>query len=81
MYAFWMWQSVEVMYHIAVWQYLAQFTGAHFGLPQGGYAALSLLRIAGTLFLVVVLIRRARQAGNTQGSAFDLLFEASKAYP
>ena len=81
LYAFWMWQSVEVMYHIAVWQYLAQFTGAHFGLPQGGYAALSLLRIAGTLFLVVVLIRRARQAGNTQGSAFDLLFEASKAYP
>ena len=81
LYAFWLWQGVEVMYHIAIWQHLALFTGAHFGLPQGGYAALSLLRIAGALFLVSVLVKRARGAGNTQGSAFDLLFEASKAYP
>ena len=81
LYAFWIWQSVEVMYHIAIWQHLAVFTGAHFGLPQGGYALASLLRIAGTLFMIGALVKRARLAGNTQGAAFDLLFEASKAYP
>ena len=81
LYAFWMWQSVEVIYHIAIWQHLALFTGARFGLPEAGYALLSLVRIAGTLFLIGALVKRARQAGNTQGSTFDLLFEASKAYP
>jgi uncharacterized membrane protein len=81
LYAFWLWQSVEVMYHVAIWQHLAVVTGAHFGLPQGGYAALTLLRSAGSLYLVGVLAKRALQARNTQGSAFDLLFEASKAYP
>jgi len=81
LYAFWIWQSVEVIYHIAIWQHLALFTGARFGLPEAGYALLSLVRIAGTLFLIGVLVKRARKAGNTQGSAFDLLFEASKVYP
>ena len=79
--AFWIWQSGEVIYHIAIWQHIALVTGAHFGLAAGGYAALTLLRIATTLYLIGTLMKRALEARNPQGSAFDLLFEASKAYP
>ena len=79
--AFWIWQSGEIIYHIAIWQHIALVTGAHFGLAAGGYAALTLLRIATTLYLIWSLVKRALEARNPQGSAFDLLFEASKAYP
>jgi uncharacterized membrane protein len=79
--AFWIWQSGEIIYHIAVWQHIALVTGAHFGLAAGGYAALTILRIATTLYLIWSLMKRALEARNPQGSAFDLLFEASKAYP
>ena len=79
--AFWIWQGGEVIYHIAIWQHLALVTKAHFGLPAGGYAVLTLLRIATTVYLIAILGKRALQARNPQGSLFDLLFEASKAYP
>ena len=79
--AFWIWQSGEIIYHIAIWQHIALVTGAHFGLAAGGYAALTLLRIVTTLYLIWSLMKRALEARNPQGSAFDLLFEASKAYP
>ena len=79
--AFWIWQGGEVIYHIAIWQHLATVTGATFGLPAAGYAALTLLRIATTLYLIWILAKRALQARNPQGSLFDLLFEASKPYP
>jgi len=79
--AFWIWQGGEIIYHIAIWQHLALVTKAHFGLPASGYALLTLLRIATTIYLIAVLGKRALQARNPQGSAFDLLFEASKAYP
>ena len=79
--AFWIWQSGEIIYHIAIWQHIALVTGAHFGLAAGGYAVLTLLRIATTLYLIWSLVKRALAARNPQGSAFDLLFEASKAYP
>jgi uncharacterized membrane protein len=79
--AFWIWQGGETIYHIAIWQHLALFTGAQFGLAAGGYAGLALLRIATTLYLIWSLGKRALKSRNPQGSAFDLLFEASKAYP
>lgn len=79
--AFWIWQAGEIIYHVAIWQYLASFTGAHFGLPVGGYAWLTIVRIATTLYLIWTLGKRALTARNPQGSRFDLLFEASKAYP
>jgi len=79
--AFWIWQSGEIIYHIAIWQHIALVTGANFGLAAGGYAALTLLRIATTLYLIGTLMKRVLEARNPQGSAFDLLFEASKAYP
>jgi uncharacterized membrane protein len=81
LHAFWIWQIAETMYHVAIWQHLALFTGAAFGLQEGGYATITLIRIAATVYLAWVLIKRALEARNTQGSLFDLLFEGSKAYP
>ena len=81
LHAFWIWQGAETLYHVAIWQHLALFTGAHFGLQQGGYATITLVRIAATAYLVATLVKRALEARNTQGSLFDLLFEGSKAYP
>jgi uncharacterized membrane protein len=81
LHAFWIWQIAETMYHVAIWQHLALFTGAAFGLQQGGYATITLIRIAATIYLAWTLIKRALAARNTQGSLFDLLFEGSKAYP
>jgi hypothetical protein len=81
LHAFWIWQIAETMYHVAIWQHLALFTGAAFGLQEGGYATITLIRIAATIYLAWTLIKRALTARNTQGSLFDLLFEGSKAYP
>ena len=81
LHAFWIWQIAEALYHVAIWQHLALFTGAQFGLQEGGYATITLIRIAATIYLAWVLIKRALEARNTQGSLFDLLFEASKPYP
>ena len=81
LHAFWIWQIAETLYHVAIWQHLALFTGAKFGLQEGAYATITLIRIAATAYLAWVLIKRALQARNTQGSLFDLLFEASKPYP
>lgn len=84
--AFWIWQVSEVIYHVAIWQHLATVTGARFGLPVTGYAWISLVRIAATLFLVAVLVRRALLIRspiepNSQGKLADFLFEAGKSYP
>ena len=81
LHAFWIWQIAETLYHVAIWQHLALFTGAKFGLQEGAYATITLIRIAATIYLAWVLIKRALEARNTQGSLFDLLFEGSKAYP
>ena len=78
---FWLWQAGEVIYHVAIWQHIALVTGAHFGLAAGGYAALTILRIAVTVYLIWKLARRLLQAGNPQGARFDLRFQAPKAYP
>ena len=81
LHAFWLWQTTEVIYHIAIWQHLAQVTDAKFGLGPTPFAILTLLRIAGTIYLMAVLARRALQARNTHSKLLDLLFEGSKAYP
>ncbi len=81
LHAFWVWQSTEIIYHIAIWQHLAQVTDAKFGLGPTPYAILTLVRIGGTIYLMAVLARRALQARNTHSRLLDLLFEGSKAYP
>lgn len=81
LHAFWLWQAVETMYHLAIWQHIALVTDAHFGLASTPFAVLTLVRIAGTIYLMAILARRALQARNTHSQLLDLLFEGSKAYP
>jgi len=85
LHAFWIWQGAEVIYHIAIWQHLASVTGAKFGLPLYGYALITLLRIAATIYLIAIFVRRGL-AGGTQGrvahrSLREFLFESGNAYP
>jgi hypothetical protein len=81
LHAFWVWQATEMIYHLAIWQHLAQVTDAKFGLGPTPFAILTLVRIGGTIYLMVVLARRALMARNTHSKLLDLLFEGSKAYP
>ena len=81
LHAFWLWQATELIYHIAIWQHLAQVTDAKFGLGPTPFAILTLVRIGGTIYLMAILARRALQARNTHSKLLDLLFEGSKAYP
>ena len=81
LHAFWLWQATEVIYHVAIWQHIASITDAKFGLGPTPYAILTLVRIAGTIYLMVVLARRALKGRNKRGSLMDLLFETSTVYP
>jgi uncharacterized membrane protein len=81
LHAFWLWQATEIIYHVAIWQHIASITGAKFGLGPTPYAILTLVRIAGTIYLMAVLGRRALQARNTHSRLLDLLFEGGKPYP
>ena len=81
LHAFWLWQATEVIYHVAIWQHIATIEHAKFGLGPTPYAILTLVRIAGTIYLMAVLARRALQARNGQSRLLDLLFEAGKPYP
>jgi uncharacterized membrane protein len=54
---FWIWQASEITYHLAIWQYLALFTGAQFGLPAGGYVIAIALRAVGVSCFTYVLMR------------------------
>ena len=55
--SFWFWQATEIIYHLAIWQYLALITGAHFGLPPGGYVIAIALRVVGISCFTYVLMR------------------------
>jgi uncharacterized membrane protein len=85
LHAFWIWQGAELIYHIAIWQHLATVTGATFGLPLFGYAIITFIRIAATIYLIAALVRRGL-AGGTQSplahkSLREFLFESGNAYP
>ena len=54
---FWFWQTTEIIYHLAIWQYLALYAGAEFGLPAGGYAFATLLRVVGVGIFTQQLLR------------------------
>ena len=84
--AFWIWQGGEIIYHVAIWQHLATVTGAHFGLPATGYAFMTLVRIATTIYLIAAIARNAiknsrTDEGHPHTRLFDFLFEASSSYP
>jgi uncharacterized membrane protein len=84
--AFWIWQGGEILYHVAIWQHLASYSGAKFGLSDGGYAVATLLRIATTAFFIAQIVRfqlraGAKHAGKPQSRLLDFLFDAGKSYP
>jgi uncharacterized membrane protein len=84
--AFWIWQGSELLYHLAIWQHLATYSGAHFGLSDGGYAMATLLRIAATALFIAQIVRfqlrqGGKHAGKAQGRLLDFLFDAGKSYP
>ena len=85
LHAFWIWQGVELVYHLAIWQHLATVTGAKFGLPLLGYSLIILVRIAATAYLVGILLRRGLvgrvKSSNTPNSLREFLFESGKSYP
>lgn len=84
LYAFWIWQAAEVIYHLAIWQHLALVSGSHFGLPESGYALASLGRIAASAYLIAVLVRywlKAPQAQISRGRLADFLFGTASSYP
>jgi uncharacterized membrane protein len=54
---FWFWQATEITYHLAIWQYLALFSDAQFGLPAGGYALATLFRVIGVCTFSYILMR------------------------
>jgi len=58
--AFWIWQGTEVLYHFAVWEYLAKYSGTHFGLHPKAYAIASLIRIAATIYFVIAVSTRSK---------------------
>ena len=75
---FWFWQGAEVIYHLAIWQHLAQVTGAHFGLPVVAYSAIALVRIGASLILLVRLAAR-HQSSRVFPSQF--LLSTGESYP
>ncbi len=90
LHAFWIWQGAEVIYHVAIWQHLASVTGAKFGLPLYGYALITLLRIAATIYLIAIFVRRGLAGGTQTNSGSgpaahrslrEFLFESGNAYP
>ena len=76
--AFWVWQGTEALYHFAIWQYLASYTGAKFGLTETVYAATIFIRIAGLAWFSRALMQTALSARSTttrdaQGNPLEFL--------
>jgi len=55
--SFWFWQITEIIYHLAIWQYLALYSGAKYGLPDNGYVIATLLRVVGVCTFTFILMR------------------------
>ena len=55
--SFWFWQITEIIYHLAIWQYLALYSGAKYGLPDSGYVIATLLRVVGVSTFTFILMR------------------------
>ena len=76
--AFWIWQGTEALYHFGIWQYLASYTGAKFGITETFYASIILIRIAGLAWFSSALIRtalaeRSTATRNSQGNPLEFL--------
>ena len=67
---FWIWQSAELIYHFAIWQYLASLSGAKFAIPAGAYAFAALLRITALAWFALRLMRRSTPKFGPQNLEF-----------
>jgi uncharacterized membrane protein len=63
---FWIWQVGEAVYHLAIWQYLVEYSGGK-GLSSSLYALTILIRIA-TLGIFAHQLSRARLSLPSRGS-------------
>ena len=86
LFAFWLWQVGEVIYHVAIWQHLALLSGSHSGLPEVGYALAALARIGTSIYLIAVLVKYwlrnpSSQAQISQGRLSDFQLGAASSYP
>ena len=76
---FWIWQGAELIYHLAIWQYLAGMSGAKFAIPAGAYAFAILLRISALSWFSLRLMRRSTPSFGPQNLEF--LSNAGQGYP
>jgi uncharacterized membrane protein len=67
---FWVWQFAELIYHFAIWQYLAEISGASFAIPAGAYASAIVLRIAALTWFCLRLMRRSTPKFGPQNLEF-----------
>ena len=67
---FWVWQFAELIYHFAIWQYLAEVSGASFAIPAGAYAAAIVLRIAALTWFCLRIMRRSTPKFGPQNLEF-----------
>lgn len=71
--AFWIWQGGEALYHLAIWQYLASYSGAKFGLPAGLYSLAIIIRIATLAWFARALIHSSRSSDFALSAPGDTL--------
>ena len=76
---FWVWQFAELIYHFAIWQYLAEVSGAKAAIPAGAYAFAILLRIGALTWLSLRLMRRSTPKFGPQNLEF--LSNVGQGYP
>ena len=67
---FWIWQFSELIYHFAIWQYLAEVAGATFAIPAGAYATAILIRVAALTWFCLRLMRRSTPKFGPQNLEF-----------
>jgi len=68
-----------LIYHFAIWQYLAGISGAKFAIPAGAYAFAILLRIGALTWFCLRLMRRSTPKFGPQNLEF--LSNAGQGYP
>lgn len=76
---FWIWQFAELIYHFAIWQYLAEVSGAEFAIPAGAYATAILLRVAALTWFCLRIMRRSTPKFGPQNLEF--LSGVGQGYP
>ena len=76
---FWVWQFAELIYHFAIWQYLASISGAKFAIPAGAYAFAILLRVAALTWFSLRLMRKSTPKFDPHNLEF--LSGVSQGYP